>query len=505
MTKIEIIENAILETMKNHPDWICHAANIMYDNAQVVVPIRFSSSNNARSSITATDSNDFIEYILSNAMLIYGAVIYDFNYDRTLASLPIPERSVEILKRYPGYSVIFEAIKIISNPDINAILYYHNHQNELFALANVVASVRFNPSFYPQVGGRQLVDPDGKGKETRSQIDEKGIKIEESFRLMQKIEEDHRKIANIQNVRIYNKTLNKCLLDILDGKQLKNCHNEYALDGTLFATQDIGKRRENQEDSVVIMTHPLNPEFKLIAVADGMGGVDKGEEASSYTIKRVAEWFTNLPVEYYNKPEIVSTEFSSIIKEISNTLVSNNYRQGIKSGTTFTGAIVTENKTVINHVGDSRAYTIKDGQVRLRTIDESRVWPFKKDDNGQYVPMTPSELRPEEIDDLRFRPQSNQIYGYVGQPGMPAPQSYILDNEEYETLLIMSDGVSDLLSMPQIKILSGITPAEYLTQVLVETALSRNATRDRYVTSPGIDTIQAGKDNATVAAINRRK
>ena len=506
MTKVEIIENALLETMKNHPNWITTVPAILYENATVVLPLRFSSSNGARENIKTTEPNDFIEYILVQAMKILGASIYDYNYDRNLSKLSPYERSLEVIKRYGNYYEIQNAKDIITNPKINAIAYYHENMNELHALINYVAAIRFNPDWYRDMGRRYLIDADGKGAEIRHQIDQKASSIKSTNEAINKIQSDRNKLQHVENIRYYPKTINQCLTDVLNGSQLKNRHNEYALDGTLFASQDIGKKRRNQEDSVIILTHPENKEFKLLAVSDGMGGQDKGEYASSETLKYISNWFNNLPVEYFNRPDLLQEEFNKAVQAVNYQICEYNRRQGITCGATFTGAIRTQYQTVLAHVGDSRAYTIKDGKIALQTQDESRVWPYLRTPDGRQYPAKPSELSNQEIDDLKFRRHSNEIYGFIGLEGLGRPQSSIINNADYDTLLIMSDGVSDLLSLDEIRIAAKTTPSNYLTRLLVEKALEKDAVRAAGEDYQNVGRISAGKDNATVAAyVGRRK
>lgn len=506
MSTNQIIENALLETMKNHPSWINTVPSLLYNNASLVDPIRFSSSNNARNNIKTTESNDFIEYILVEAMKIFGATIYDYNYDRSLSSLSPYDKSKEVIKKYGSYYDVQNAKEIIMNPDINAIAYYRDNINELLALATYVASARFKPEWYPMVGGRYLIDPEHKGEEARREIDEKAPNVDFITEIINKIESDRNKLGYVSNLRFYPETINQCLIDVLNGAQLQNRHNEYALDGTLFASQDVGKRRSNQEDSVVILIHPENPEFKLLAVADGMGGEAKGEYASSETIKYISNWFNSLPVEYNKRPDLLTQEFNKAILTVNNMIADHSKKEHMTCGTTFTGAIRTENDTIIAHVGDSRAYTIKDGQVKLITRDESRVWPYIIAPDGKRYMAEPNDLTEEEIDDLKFRHDSNQIYGYIGDEYLGIPQNYLISNRDYDTLLIMSDGASDLLTMQDIRIASKTTPANYLTQVLVEKALERDAIRPNGPDYNNYDRVHAGKDNTTVAAyVGRRK
>ena len=79
--------------------------------------------------------------------------------------------------------------------------------------------------------------------------------------------------------------------------------------------------RDNQEDAGLIMVHPSNPNFKLMVVADGMGGHDNGEVASATVISQIKEWFENdVSPEYYEKTEELQEMLKEKILEISDTI-----------------------------------------------------------------------------------------------------------------------------------------------------------------------------------------
>ena len=497
MSKRNIIESALLETLKQHPDWVETASTIINSNSQDVFPDSFTSANDARKNIrSSTSSIDFIEYTLENALLIYGSYLADL-HNSDIANLDGLQKAVELNKRYPNYNIVLEAVKIIDNKDINPFIYFKEHKNEYMALTKIVSDIRFKSSWYSL--GKE-VDPEGE--RVRNEIDTKGSKMIDVRYSLSKLYHDYEKISNIDKINIYNKTINNCLVDILNGCQFNNKHNDYALNGELFATQDVGKERDNQEDSVIIMVHPNNPDFKLLAVADGMGGYEGGEIASSTTIKKISEWFSNLSEEYYYNPDLIMNEMNLNITRINNELNDYCEKRNSKCGTTLTCAIVTEKETVVSHIGDSRCYLLKDGHVNLLTQDQSVVWPEVIDPSSEEKRTAyPFELSHEEIDELRFKPYSYALTSCIGCNNESVnPLYWKIDNDSYDTLLVTSDGVSDLLSIPEIKIISDTTPVDYLTKTIVARALKYDAYNMKYPDN----VIKAGKDNATAAAFSRR-
>ena len=93
------------------------------------------------------------------------------------------------------------------------------------------------------------------------------------------------------------------------------------LDGECFATTAIGKVRENQEDAVLLLKDIEIPGLKMMVVADGMGGEQKGEMASHIIVTKLKEWFQNLSIEekemYYTDATQLEEILKSKIQEIS--------------------------------------------------------------------------------------------------------------------------------------------------------------------------------------------
>lgn len=501
MNRSAYIEQAIVETLAVHPNNAYTLVNTLFSNCCQVDPLSITRTNNARESIRNTDSRDFIKYILSSVVNLYYAMIYDWNTDRSLNSLRDEEKNKAFYDVYPWYSDCAKAMDVIRTQS-DPVTYYQIYANELFGLVSAVVNSRFNSLWYQM----NVADPRGIGKKTRQDIDTKASYYPDSVELIDKIEQD-RIVA--KNVQFYGKTANKCLFDVLSGKQLFNKRNEYALDGKLFASQDIGNKRDNQEDSLIILTHPKNPEFKLLAVADGMGGADAGEMASSMTIKKISEWFMNLPLNLYYNKDLLQKEFQNVIYETSKMVSNYNRENRIKSGCTFTGAIVGDKSTVIGHVGDSRAYTIDKHNIKLQTTDQSAVWPQYKKPDGTIALYKPSQVPSYYINDLRFQHNSNAICNFIGSDRLGPGSDFTkvnmitIENKDYEQLLIMSDGVSDLISSDGIFMISKTTPAGALTKVLVDSALANDARRLYSPDDNHDQVIGAGKDNASVVAYIR--
>jgi protein phosphatase len=126
---------------------------------------------------------------------------------------------------------------------------------------------------------------------------------------------------------------------------------------------DVGLVRNNNEDSGFIGKH-------FLLVADGMGGHAAGELASSTTVAIVAQVDNNK--EKLEDLESKLIEIPKVItKELKNAINKDSTRAGM--GTTLTAAVIQENQLKVSHVGDSRAYLVRNKQISRITKDQTYI------------------------------------------------------------------------------------------------------------------------------------
>ncbi len=208
-------------------------------------------------------------------------------------------------------------------------------------------------------------------------------------------------------------------------------------DFILQKKSDIGLIRENNEDAVLAINHPKNKNIKLLALADGMGGKDLGEVASNFVIKSISDWFTNIKIDFLNNTEKLEDSLKKMISKWNNQLIEKYGNNRL--GTTLTLSIVLENQTLVLNIGDSRCYIYKNNKLTQVTEDDSQVWTYYK-----------SGIANKE--DLRFFSTSNIINACIGlSSNLCNCTTTILDNDSYDILLLLTDGVTDLLTDAKIK------------------------------------------------------
>jgi protein phosphatase len=128
---------------------------------------------------------------------------------------------------------------------------------------------------------------------------------------------------------------------------------------------DTGRQRRGNEDSVFVRA-------PLFVVADGMGGAQAGEVASRIAVEHFQE---GLPEEG-TAEERLATVVQRANREIYDRAHDDASRAGM--GTTLTAAYLDDDHVSIAHVGDSRAYLMRDGELTRLTEDHSLVEELRK-------------------------------------------------------------------------------------------------------------------------------
>ena len=333
----------------------------------------------------------------------------------------------------------------------------------------------------------------------------------------------------VTNVRVNRDLVNQCRDEIRAGVQIKrqneilqnNIRNgrtmqrprrNYSVNNELFATTDIGMVRKNQEDSVLILTHPSNPDYKMLVVADGVGGYEGGENASYETVYSMMDWFEHLDpkmMQEANKQELVN-DWTRRLEKINSTIRSKYPR----AGSTFVGAIVGEKSTSILSVGDSRAYMIDNNMdLRQLTVDDNigfqnwnQQWGsiYRESRSGKSRVVIDRML--DEKDKVRFQKDSNVITGGLGVDYHVRPNVVSLPNSSYKTLMLLSDGVTDCISDRQLMSISRDSNPAELAQKVVDAALVSKSYRPELDNDPHYrPSITPGKDNATAAVYHKKE
>ena len=205
------------------------------------------------------------------------------------------------------------------------------------------------------------------------------------------------------------------------------------------AVTDVGKQRRLNEDSYFVYR---NENLLGGMVADGMGGHNAGEVASAMATQIIKEYIINSfnpDMDCMEVGEMVRRAFLKANDKIYEYSKTDSELDGM--GTTSTLAIIYRDKIISAHVGDSRAYLIDGGEIRQITKDHSYVQEL----------LSRGEITKEFAN---RHPAKNYITRAVGADDILKVDINISDYHG-ETVLLCSDGLTNMLSDEQISEIIG--------------------------------------------------
>ena len=226
-----------------------------------------------------------------------------------------------------------------------------------------------------------------------------------------------------------------------------------------YAKSDVGKVREINEDSYYI-SESLD-EVQLYIIADGMGGYNGGEIASSLAIKSAKNYIENnfKDIEK-DRDSIIQLLGSSM--EYANMVVyekakENPELQGM--GTTLEICLIYNNKAYIGHVGDSRIYRVRKQFIRKLTQDHSYVQKLVKE----------GTITKEQAE---HHPQKNMLMKALGCNAFVEPDVMVKGFLKDDILIMCSDGLSNMVDQQTIYEMASKN-IEQATKDLVQLAKDR--------------------------------
>ena len=176
---------------------------------------------------------------------------------------------------------------------------------------------------------------------------------------------------------------------------------------------DVGGR-SNNEDSVLALEKDGR---YLFAVADGLGGHDRGEMASGIAVKILEEAFCGKAP--FDPENAVRAANAAILKKQAES--------GSKMKTTLALVYVDKEKTVVAHVGDSRVYLFKDKRIVFRTLDHS----------ASQLAVSVGDITPDQI---RHHEDRNILTRVLGANENLKVDTTEFTNDLFDCILLCSDG-----------------------------------------------------------------
>ncbi|MEO6327113.1 MAG: Stp1/IreP family PP2C-type Ser/Thr phosphatase, partial [Thermoanaerobaculia bacterium] len=209
-----------------------------------------------------------------------------------------------------------------------------------------------------------------------------------------------------------------------------------------FGLTDVGRKRRHNEDAYL-----LDSERGLFVVADGMGGHAAGEVASRITVESIQEFIAGTEEEHENTwPFGFNNRFSlegnrlttAVEKANEKVMRAVQNRPELKGmGTTVVAALFDEDRATLVHVGDSRAYLMRGGELKRLTDDHS--WVQEQVNAGIL-----SE------DEAKFHPLKNVVTRALGGATHVAVDLIEVPISQGDRFLLCSDGLTGMVSDEEI-------------------------------------------------------
>jgi protein phosphatase len=245
---------------------------------------------------------------------------------------------------------------------------------------------------------------------------------------------------------------------------------------TRFAGQtDVGLQRDHNEDSLLLL-----PDYRVVAVADGMGGHRSGDVASQLAVSTLEDFFQvtvdrDATWPFPADPNLTEEENYVVTGlRLANRRIFDRSLKTVADfgmGTTIVAAMFARGAShvTIGHVGDSRCYRVRQGEIKQLTRDHSLI-----SDAAQMAPwMTEEEVR---------QLPSNVITRALGIREDVLVDIVTAETRPGDVYLLCSDG------------LSGMVPDAELLEVVTDAPTLDDACR----TLIGRANLAGGSDNITV-------
>jgi PPM family protein phosphatase len=203
------------------------------------------------------------------------------------------------------------------------------------------------------------------------------------------------------------------------------------------AVTDVGRKRKGNEDSLFV-----NPEQKLYVVADGMGGHAAGEIASRVAVESINEFVCltsgdediTWPFGLDQSISFDGNRLRSAIQYANRKVLEATRERKEYTGmaTTVVAVLVDGQDANLAHVGDSRVYLVRGGEIRQLTNDHS--WVNEQIESGAI-----------SADQARSHPLRNVVTRALGGKPELAVDLQTHRAEAQDVLLLCSDGLTTML------------------------------------------------------------
>lgn len=230
---------------------------------------------------------------------------------------------------------------------------------------------------------------------------------------------------------------------------------------------DVGRMREDNQDTFTISTH-----MGLCLVCDGMGGTREGKAVAESAAKGIPLMLEET-LKKTMDPSKAKASIRKVVMKVNDDLLAwgNSDRNLEGSGATLVMIWFLEDSALLAHLGDSRIYRLREGQLKQMTQDHT---------------LAAMLLQMGRIDEesAKTHPGRNRLTRYIGvRPTVP-PDIQAVKVKEGDVFLLCSDG------------LWGVVPPEKIQQIIEEESLQSACDRLIEAANEG-----GGPDNITAVLV----
>jgi protein phosphatase len=273
-----------------------------------------------------------------------------------------------------------------------------------------------------------------------------------------------------------------------------------------FGLTDVGRKRRHNEDAYLI-----DEERGLFVVADGMGGHAAGEVASRITVESIQEYIaateeeheSSWPFGFNSRVSLEGNRLTTAVEKANEKVMrAVQNRPELKGmGTTVVAALFDGDRATLVHVGDSRAYLFRDGELRRLTDDHS--WVQEQVNAGIL-----SE------DEAKSHPLKNVVTRALGGAAHVSVDLIEVPNRVGDRYLLCSDGLTGMLPDEElfehfrtaasidatvrslIEVANARGGVDNITAILVEVTGAGPARGENVKTEPRVERPQSGESTA---------
>lgn len=240
----------------------------------------------------------------------------------------------------------------------------------------------------------------------------------------------------------------------------------------IFGATDIGTKRHSNQDAYI--NTALSKNAVLSVVCDGMGGANAGNIASSIAVNCITEYIKRSFVPALQPTSVKNLLLSAIDSANSEVFEKAQGEAELNGmGTTVVVALIMGETAYIAHVGDSRAYLIKDGSAQQLTRDHSVV-------------QTLVETGHLTADEARVHPERNVITRALGvEETVEGDYAEIPFKEG--VIVLCTDGMSNVITADDLANTANETALEELPKALINIANTRDSGDNVTVTAVTLD------------------